>query len=264
MSPRVLDAGATRPVAQAVEGTPERARGRRPGRPWGRWAALLLALAAVVGAMAWLGHHGGAGQSGLRSRDAVVLGLVEGVTEYLPVSSTGHLSLAERLLGVGGSPEREAAVDSYVVVVQGGAILAVAWLYRRRLLRLARGVIGRDAGGRHLLATLVVATAPAAAVGLLVRGVVQDRLFSPGPIALAWLLGGAFILGWSRWPRRPGSCALDQATMRQALVVGLAQTVALWPGTSRSLVTILAGCLVGLLTDGVRATYTVLAGSPPV
>lgn len=253
---RVLDALPAPRRTRTHGAASERLRGPQLPPARRRLAFLLLIFAAAVAGMAWLSDQGGPREGRLRVPDAVVLGVVEGVTEYLPVSSTGHLSVAERLLGVGASPQAQGAVDSYVVVVQGGAILAVAWLYRRRLVRLARGGIGRDPGGRRLLGTLLLAAAPAGAIGLVIGDVVQDRLLSPGPIAVAWLLGGLAIIGWSRWSKTPGSCSLEHATVRQALVVGAAQAVALWPGTSRSLVTILAGSLVGLsLTAAVELSF---------
>lgn len=124
---------------------------------------------------------------------AVVLGAVEGVTEFLPVSSTAHLAVAERLLGVARGAEQRAVLDSYLVVVQGGAIVAVAWLYRRRLAAM---VWTPGPGGRRTLAAVMVASAPAGVVGLAVGDVVKRRLFDPRPIALAWLVGGVASSWW--------------------------------------------------------------------
>jgi len=178
---------------------------------------------------------------------AIVLGLVEGITEYLPVSSTGHLLLAERLLGL---PRGDAA-DAYAVCIQGGAILAVVGLYFRRMVQMLRGVVGLDPDGRRLLGQLVVGVAPAVVFGLLLEGHIKGVLFGLLPVAAAWLAGGVAILLAARWLHTARANAdagtpLEAMTWRVALAVGLAQCLALWPGTSRSLVTIVSGVLLGL------------------
>lgn len=175
--------------------------------------------------------------------EALVLGLVEGLTEYLPVSSTGHLLLAMRALGI---PQGDAA-DAYAICIQGGAIAAVLGLYRARALEVCRGVLGRSPQGARLARNLVAAFLPAALVGLLLGGRIREHLFGLGPIALAWAVGGAAILFASRGGRdREGGAALEDLGLRQSLLVGVLQVLALWPGTSRSLVTILGGRLAGL------------------
>jgi len=178
---------------------------------------------------------------------AVVLGLVEGITEYLPVSSTGHLILAERLLGI---PPGEAA-DAYAICIQGGAILAVVGLYFRRMVQMLRGLLGLDPQGRRLLGHLAVGVAPAVVFGLLLERHIKALLFGLWPVTAAWLVGGVAILAVARWLRtaRPDAgvgTTLEAMTWKVALGVGLAQCLAMWPGTSRSLVTILAGVLLGL------------------
>jgi undecaprenyl-diphosphatase len=172
---------------------------------------------------------------------AIVLGAVEGFTEYLPVSSTGHLLVTRRLLGLDGEAER-AAADSYVIAIQIGAILAVVVLYWRRLTQVADGVIGRDDDGRRLLVRLVIAFTPAAIVGLLLGDVIKDELFGAWPVIVAWLVGGVFLVVWRP---RPGSVEVTGFTVRHAAIIGVAQILALWPGTSRSLVTIVAALLIG-------------------
>ncbi len=181
---------------------------------------------------------------------AVVLGLVEGITEYLPVSSTGHLILTERLLGLPAT----AATDAYAICIQGGAILAVVGLYFKRLLQMARGLLGRDAEGRRLLACLVVGVLPAVVAGLLLESHIKRVLFGLWPVAAAWLVGGVAILLVTRWLERARTepatgTPLADITWRVALGVGCAQCLAMWPGTSRSLVTILAGVLLGLTLE---------------
>lgn len=171
---------------------------------------------------------------------AVILGLIEGVTEFLPVSSTGHLAIASRLIGLDGR-----SVDSYIVVVQLGAITAACVAFRSRLADIGNGVLGRSADGRRLARNVVVAFAPTAVVGATVGQFVKARLFGVGPIAVAWMVGGIAIILAGRRDKSPGMGLLDMSS-RHAAIVGCVQASALWPGTSRSLVTILAAGAVGL------------------
>ncbi|MBA3653439.1 MAG: undecaprenyl-diphosphate phosphatase [Actinobacteria bacterium] len=171
---------------------------------------------------------------------AIVLGVVEGVTEFLPISSTGHLTVAERLLDLRGS-----AADAYLVVIQAGAILAVVVLYRSRIASMIAGVFGRDEAGRHVLLMLVLAFVPAAVLGFAFGDTIKDHLLGVGPVAVAWAVGGLAILVLAPRLRETG-VELTALGARAAFVVGLAQALALWPGVSRSLVTILAGLAVGL------------------
>lgn len=192
--------------------------------------------------------------------DAIVLGLVEGLTEYLPVSSTGHLILARSLLGLADGPGEREAADAFVICIQAGAILAVVGLYFARVRQMVRGVLGRDTDGLRLALNILAAFAPAAVIGLLLEDVIKDRLFGEGrlglwPIVGAWFVGGAAILLVSWWRSGRDDRAhrdvhdgrtLGQLTWKLALLIGLAQCLALWPGVSRSLVTIVGGVLVGL------------------
>ncbi|MFV0524345.1 MAG: undecaprenyl-diphosphate phosphatase [Acidimicrobiales bacterium] len=184
---------------------------------------------------------------GLSVTAAVVLGLVEGLTEYLPVSSTGHLLVATRMLGLGGTEASDAALNAYAICIQAGAILAVVVLYRRRLIEMVEGVFGASDEGRSILLAVLAAFVPTALIGLALKDVVESRLFGPGPVAVAWLVGGVAILGLVRVGvfDRDGA-PLGDLTIRNAAIIGLAQAIALWPGVSRSLVTIVAGVLVGL------------------
>ena len=177
---------------------------------------------------------------------AAVLGVVEGVTEYLPISSTGHLLIAERILDVGqGDADRE-AINSYTVIIQLGAILAVLVVSWRRVIQVLKGLVGRSEPGRRLLMALVVAFVPAAIIGKGGEKIISDRLLKPWPVVAAWIVGGVVLLVlWPRLAARAGH-ALESLTLRQAGCIGLAQVLALWPGTSRSLVTIMAGLAVGL------------------
>jgi undecaprenyl-diphosphatase len=177
------------------------------------------------------------------SIQALILGLVEGITEYLPVSSTGHLLIAQRLLGI----EASDAANSYAIAIQAGAILAVLGLYWRRVGTMVQGVLGRDAQGLNLAICLIVAFAPAALIGWRFNDRIEAQLFGVKPVIAAWVVGGVLILALSRWIRahREGR-DLFQLNWRGALLIGLAQVLAMWPGTSRSLVTILGGLAVGL------------------
>jgi undecaprenyl-diphosphatase len=200
---------------------------------------------------------------------AVVLGVVEGLTEYLPVSSTGHLLLAERIMGIGDSASATAeqkqrtkeAVDAYTICIQAGAIIAVLGLYFRRVKQMVLGLTGKDLAGRQMLVNVAAGFLPAAVIGLLLNKVIKAHLFGPWPVVAAWLAGGLAILvvgWWRRRNNRPGSrsLVLDDLTWRMALIIGFAQCIAMWPGVSRSLVTIVGGLLVGLsLTAAVEFSF---------
>jgi undecaprenyl-diphosphatase len=180
--------------------------------------------------------------------EAAVLGLVEGLTEFLPVSSTGHLLVAEALLGM----EDGEAAHAFAIVIQAGAILAVTALYPHRLRAMARGALGQDPNGRALLLNVLVAFLPAAVFGLLFDDAIEAWLFGPWPVVFAWAVGGVALLA-ARARTTAGSGGSDGAadalatlTPREALGIGLAQVVALWPGTSRSLMALVGGLWVGL------------------
>ena len=213
---------------------PERQSARRRTATLGLLTGLVVAAVAVAALSR--------GTSGpLTPLKAIVLGAVEGFTEYLPVSSTGHLLVAQRLLGL-GEGDAKLAADTYAISIQLGAILAVVVLYWRRLGQLAAGAIGRNADGRRLLGSLVVAFIPAAVIGVLLGDTIKGRLFGPWPVVAAWLVGGIFLIWWNP---RPGRLDLGSLTFRHAAIIGAAQIFALWPGTSRSLVTIAAALALG-------------------
>jgi undecaprenyl-diphosphatase len=173
---------------------------------------------------------------------ALILGLVEGVTEYLPVSSTGHLLVTQRLLGI---PADEAA-NAFAICIQAGAILAVLLLYGGRVRGALAGVAGRDPAGLRLAIALLVAFVPALVIGALFGGWFKSTFFGPWPIAIAWIAGGLLILALRGRVRPEGGAPLEALLPRQALISGLCQCLAMIPGTSRSLVTLLAGLGVGL------------------
>jgi len=184
--------------------------------------------------------------------EALILGIVEGLTEYLPVSSTGHLLVVQRLLGI----ESSEVSDAFAISVQLGAIVAVLGLYRARVAQMVKGVFGKDADGLKLAVNIVAAFIPAAILGLLLEKPIKENLFGGGqwglwPIVIAWLIGGVAILAVAFYKRSHGGGEqtgndLLQLTWQLAVVIGVAQCIAMWPGVSRSLITIVGGMLVGL------------------
>lgn len=187
---------------------------------------------------------------------AFVLGIVEGITEYLPVSSTGHLILTERLLGL---PNDE-ATRAFVIVIQAGAIVAVLSIFLARVRRMLAGLAGRDEAGRRLAFLLVLAFVPAAIAGLLLEDFIDSVLFGMWPVAIAWLVGGVAILALRRLRvGRDSGIELDALTWRHALAIGAFQCLALAPGTSRSLATIAGALLVGL-SSAAAIEFSLLLG----
>jgi undecaprenyl-diphosphatase len=190
---------------------------------------------------------------------AAILGIVEGLTEFLPVSSTGHLILAGHAMGLSGS-----AVDAFEIVIQAGALLAVVGLYRARIGEILAGIFRNNAGGRALLVRLIVAFLPAAVIGFLTHSWIKEHLFGPRPVAVALLLGGIAILVVERMrhrARQPIAAVVTEIPVWGALVIGLAQVLSLWPGTSRAMTTILAALLVGA-TPVVAAEFSFLLALP--
>lgn len=175
---------------------------------------------------------------------AAILGAVEGLTEFLPVSSTGHLILAAHAMGLVGGE-----MNAFEVVIQAGALLAVIWLYRKRVGELIAGVVSPHPRGRALLLKLTVAFLPAALLGLATHRWIETYLFGPRTVAIALIAGGVLILLTARRRFPSGTAAryptIDDFTLRVALVIGLAQCFSLWPGTSRALTTMLAALLLG-------------------
>jgi undecaprenyl-diphosphatase len=185
---------------------------------------------------------------------AALYGIVEGLTEYLPVSSTGHLILLARLL------HREAG--TFEIVIQFGAIFAVLVHYRGLLLERFRGLFSGDPRSRALLLALGVGFLPMAVVGYAIGKKVKEALFAPIPVAIALIAGGVLMIAIERLPPRGEPIdTVDGVTLKHALVVGLGQCLAIFPGASRSMCTIVAGRLVGL-SRRTAAEFSFLLGLP--
>ncbi len=223
--------------------------------------------------------------------EATVLGLVEGITEYLPVSSTGHLIIANHLLGLESeqqltdatgqprwikppSPELpagrpltvKAAADAFAVVIQVGGIAAVVVLYWSQLWSLVLGALGMDREGAKLLRNIALGVLPAVVFGLLLDDWIEAMLFGIWPVIVA-LVAGAFLMFSVDRRRRRSQWALSNGRRpselrpSEALLVGVMQCVAMWPGTSRSMMTIVGGYIVGL-KPAQAAEFSFLVGLP--
>ncbi len=175
---------------------------------------------------------------------AALLGIVEGLTEFLPISSTGHLILASSALGFHGEKAK-----MFSVAIQTGAMLAVIWYFRARIVGTFAGV-RTDPSARRFAANVVVAFLPAAILGVMFAGVIKEHLFQPVPVAIAFIAGGLVILwverGRSRMQAAQTVHHVDAITLADAMKLGVAQAFALIPGTSRSGATIIGGMLFGL------------------
>jgi undecaprenyl-diphosphatase len=183
---------------------------------------------------------------------AVILGLVEGFTEFLPISSTGHLILVGDLLDFNDDKGK-----AFEVIIQFGAILAVCWEYRQKLISVVTGIASRKASQRFAM-NVIIATIPAIVLALLFGSYIKSALFSPIPVATALIVGG-FIIFWAEARQKKSEAEVDNGVLisrnidsvddlnwRDALKIGLAQCAALIPGTSRSGATIIGGMLFGL------------------
>jgi undecaprenyl-diphosphatase len=171
---------------------------------------------------------------------ALALGIVEGLTEFLPISSTGHLILAGQLIGFTGEKAKV-----FEIVIQSGAMLAVVWEYRARFGSALTGLLDEPAA-RRFAANLLIAFLPAALLGLAFGGWIKQALFDAVPVAVAFVAGGLIILWAERRRRAPRIEQVDDMSWRDALLVGLAQSAALVPGISRAGATIIGGMLLGL------------------
>lgn len=175
----------------------------------------------------------------------VVLGIVEGLTEFLPISSTGHLIIASDLVDFAQSP----GADTFVIAIQAGAILAVCWFYRQRIFRILRGLFSEPVEQR-LAVNTIVGFLPAAVIGVMVAGTIKAYLFNPITVAAALVVGGVLILWIENYQVKkqikPRVLTIDDMTWKDALMVGFMQCLAMIPGTSRSGATIIGGLVLGL------------------
>lgn len=197
---------------------------------------------------------------------SALLGFVEGLTEFLPVSSTGHLILVGHALGHAGD-----AADSFDIVIQLGAILAVVVHYRRLLLERTAGLARGEKASVQLLTALALGFIPTAITGILLRKKIKALLFGPGPVATALIVGGIVMIvveiirasraAKATEPQAQGLVGLEHVTPLRAFLIGLGQCLSMWPGTSRSMCTIVAGQLTGLST-ATAAEFSFLLGLP--
>jgi len=164
----------------------------------------------------------------------VLIGVVEGLTEFLPVSSTGHIILAEELLGFQGPPGKV-----FEIVIQLGAILAVCLLYRVKIWTTVQGVVKRDPVSLRFAAAIIVAFLPAAVIGVAAHKYIKSVLFDPKVVAVALIVGGIAILLIERYAQRPRIKSLDEIDLKTALLIGLCQCLAMIPGVSRAGATIM-------------------------
>jgi undecaprenyl-diphosphatase len=190
---------------------------------------------------------------------AILLGIVEGLTEYLPVSSTGHLILVSQLLG-----ETSEGAKAFDIVIQLGAILAVVVHYRRLLGARLVGLMRGEVASLRLATALAIGFAPAAAVGFVLQKTIKAHLFGPMPVAIALFVGGVLMIVVERVRAKKqiqGLVGLQHVTPGRALVIGLGQCFSLWPGSSRSMCTIVAGQATGLST-ATAAEFSFLLALP--
>jgi undecaprenyl-diphosphatase len=171
---------------------------------------------------------------------AILLGAIEGLTEFLPVSSTGHLILVIDLLGFRGPSGK-----LFEIVIQLGAILAVCWVYRTKLLGVALHLHDR-ASARHFAAVILTAFLPSMVVGVLAYRVIKEVLFSPLIVSIMLILGGAAMLLIDKFRPQPRVHAIEEITLPRALAIGLFQCTAMIPGVSRAAATIMGGMLMGV------------------
>ncbi|HJV51699.1 MAG TPA: undecaprenyl-diphosphate phosphatase [Noviherbaspirillum sp.] len=181
---------------------------------------------------------------GILALKALIMGIVEGLTEFLPISSTGHLILAGSLLNFTGEK-----IKVFEIAIQAGAMLAVCWEYRTRISNVLRGLFS-DTKAQKFALNLLIAFLPAAALGFLFNKKIKAVLFAPVPVAAAFIVGGLIILWVERRNRNSKTAAhihsVDDMTALDAFKVGCAQAFALIPGTSRSGATIIGAMMFGL------------------
>lgn len=187
---------------------------------------------------------------------AILLGIVEGLTEFLPISSTGHLILAGHALRYTGDK-----AATFEIFIQLGAILAVVWLYWKRFMALFdfNGETGLN--GKRGLRALAVTTLPALVIGAVAHKAIKEHLFNNFTVAIGLGVGGVALILVERWLKGRDGIRLENITLRQAFVIGLIQVLAMWPGVSRSGATIMGGMVQGLDREA-AVEYSFLAAVP--
>ncbi|MGO4544012.1 undecaprenyl-diphosphate phosphatase [Paenibacillus sp. 2TAB23] len=185
---------------------------------------------------------------------AIIMGIVEGLTEFLPVSSTGHLILTAELLNFKGDRAK-----TFEVVIQFGAVLAVLVLYRKRFASLLNFKMGKGSGLNAL--HIIVAMAPAGACAVLLHSFIKGELFAAEKVLIGLVAGGVLMIIADRVRKKPTAEELDDITYKQAFAVGCFQILALWPGFSRSGSTISGGMLFGV-SQKAAAEFTFLVSVP--
>lgn len=171
---------------------------------------------------------------------ALILGLIEVMTEFLPVSSTGHLILFGEILGFKGPPGK-----TFEIVIQLGAILAICWLYRAKLSSTTVGLINREAKDWRFAIGILLAFTPAMVLGALFHEVIKEHLFNPFSVSIALIIGGIIILLVERYKPKPRHHTIEDFSLPLCFKIGLCQCLALIPGTSRSGATIIGALLLG-------------------
>jgi undecaprenyl-diphosphatase len=187
--------------------------------------------------------------------EAIILGLVEGITEFLPVSSTGHLIVTRSLLGLEGD-----SIDRQLIIIQGAAILAVCWEFRKKLFHTAL-TLHSDPLSRRFFVNLVIVSVPIVVLALLFEKQIKAALFNPTSVAIALIVGGFIILWAERRKHAERVQSVDELTPLDAMKLGLFQALALIPGTSRSGATIIGG-LLGGLSRRTAAEFSFFAALP--
>lgn len=180
----------------------------------------------------------------MNTGQAILLGVVEGITEYLPISSTGHLILTEHFLGIG----QDDAAKTFAIAIQLGALLAVVVLYRDYLLGKLKSLFRREKSGIHFFTGLFIAFLPSAIVGLAFGSKIKAYLFNPFSVMFALLTGGILMIvsEWRLKTRNTLPQGYENIPHKQSFIIGLCQIASLWPGFSRSMSTILGGRFIGL------------------
>jgi undecaprenyl-diphosphatase len=234
---------------------------------YGMWCAILVAFAWRLWAQTDAGGATDQGAVLISTMHAVLLGVVEGITEYLPISSTGHLILVDHFIGVrtGLSEGQMNAIDAFEIVIQSGAILAVVFAFHEKVKEAFLGLLGKSQNGRKLFFNLIAGFIPAAVVGLLFHKMIKNYLQSEWPVVIALAVGGIAMIAFDRSEmferRRRSGKQVEHLTVMDAIKIGFMQCLAMWPGTSRSMVTILGGMVVGL-TPAASAEFSFLLGVP--